>query len=412
MVNLNNLLTLFICLIPVCLVSQMDSHQFKRTINGVNDLWHQVVLPNDIFEKTSTDFSDVRIYGVNVSGDTIEAPYFLDVNADRVSTKKYSIKQLNSSHSKNGFHYTFEMPQNAQYNRLNLNIKQKNFDWRLILEGSNNQTEWFTIIDDYRIVSIKNNVTSYSFTDVVFPLSNYRYTRLTIKSVETPQIANTSIALTQIDSGKLKVYNTIAEKHTINKASKQSTFDIDLEFTVPVSILKVNISDSLDFYRPLSIQYLHDSFKTDKGWKYNYRTISRKTINRLESSTFSIPTTRAKKLRLIIDNHDNQPLTIKAVSVCGYQHALIGRFHEQADYALFYGNDKLRLPNYDIHHFKGRIPKVMRKVSLGSEIQLFSGHKPITGPLFSNKMWLYGIMTIIILVLAWFTLKMMKTSDN
>ena len=58
---------------------------------------------------------------------------------------------------------------------MNLKFSEKNYDWMLRLEGSHDQKEWFNIVEDYRILSIKNEQTNYSFGDVTFPNSNVTY---------------------------------------------------------------------------------------------------------------------------------------------------------------------------------------------------------------------------------------------
>src|SRR5690606_40823506 len=67
-----------------------------------------------------------------------------------------------TAHNESGYFFTFEMPAREPINQLYLQFKEKNFDWKIRLEGSHDQQEWFTIADDYRIVSISNQLTDRS----------------------------------------------------------------------------------------------------------------------------------------------------------------------------------------------------------------------------------------------------------
>ncbi|MFT5337817.1 MAG: hypothetical protein ACI9YL_001829, partial [Luteibaculaceae bacterium] len=49
---------------------QVDDYNYKREIKGVQDQWHKIILPNDIFGKTEPDFSDIRIFGLTERNDT------------------------------------------------------------------------------------------------------------------------------------------------------------------------------------------------------------------------------------------------------------------------------------------------------------------------------------------------------
>ena len=66
-------------------------------------------------------------------------------------------------------------------------------------------------------------------------------------------------------------------------------------------------------------------------------------------------------------------------------------------------------PNYDILEFHERIPENIAELKLGDEKQILkdtnTGRKT---PLFQRKVWLWAIMAVIILVLGWFSLKMIR----
>ncbi len=114
-----------------------------------------------------------------------------------------------------------------------------------------------------------------------------------------------------------------------------------------------------------------------------------------------------KKLRLIIDNNDNRPLQIDSVSIEGYRHRLIARFEKPATYFLFYGQPKAVKANYDISRFTEKIPTTLLPLELGEE-QLNIASPSGNGALFENKIWLWMLMTLIIITLGWFSFSMMR----
>jgi hypothetical protein len=113
-----------------------------------------------------------------------------------------------------------------------------------------------------------------------------------------------------------------------------------------------------------------------------------------------------KEIKVIIDNQDNAALRIQSVSVKGYDHQLIARFDTPATYYLAYGNKNAVKPDYDIERFVDSIPTSLTPLMLGHEQIIKRESARPDKPLFENKMWLWAIMGIIIILLAWFTLKM------
>lgn len=390
---------------------QIDDFNYKRPISGISEQWHQLLLPDELFGKLSPDLADMRIFGINANQDTIEVPYLLQVASERVSVKTFPFKLLNVSHNEKGYYFTIEMPATELVNQLKLEFGQENFDWRVQLEGSPNQKEWFTITADYRILSIKNQSTDFQFTNLIFPDSNYRYFRLLINSNEQPKLNIASVEQLETTNGVRKHYPLKRFKITDNKETNQTEIDLELAMPVPVSQLSIHVKKSFDYYRPISIKYLTDSIKTEQGWLLNYRKLQSGVLNSFEQNEFRFNSTIAQRLKVIIDNQDNQPLTIESVQVEGYTHKLLARFSQPASYFLVYGNSAAEKPSYDIAHFTDSIPERLPELTLGDELPTGKHVAQPAEPLFKNKIWLWIILLAIIFILGWFSFNMMRKQD-
>ena len=404
-----NILTCLFFLVCSYSFGQIEEYNFKRELRGISNQWHTITLPDEVFGKVSQDLNDIRIFGVTEKKDTIEAPYLLRIaNKESVSSNEVVFKTLNTSYNDNGYYFTFEIPTSEPVNRIKLDFSQKNFDWRIKLEGSQNQKDWYTITDNYRVLSIKNNRTDFQFTELTFPSSKYRYFRVLIKSKEKPYLSVASITQNEIKEGTFRNYKIKNFDIKENRKSKQTEIDVELKMPVPISHLKIVVSDTFDYYRPITIKYLSDSVKTEKGWLYNYRTLTSGTLNSIEKSGFNFKSTTIQKLKIVIHNGANQPLEIDEIQVKGYLHELVARFTEKATYFLTYGNQSVSKPNYDINHFANKIPNSLTKLELGEELILDKEETIVAEPLFKNKAWLWAVMSFIILLLGWFSLKMIR----
>lgn len=387
---------------------QMEQYNYQVELKGISQQWHEIMLPDGVFGKTSQSLNDIRIFGITESKDTLEAPYILKVDAGETSHKEIVFKTLNTSRNEKGYYFTFEVPSAESINQINLDFKQKNFDWQISLEGSQDQSEWFTVLENYRVLSIKNDLTDFQFTKLAFPSSKYRFFRLFIESKGKPELTKASIAQHEFSEGLFQDYaiNSINTKE--NKKDKQTEIDIAMDIPVRASQIELFVSDSYDYYRPFTIKYLADSVKTEQGWSYNYRTLTDGTLTSMENNTFKFNSTTFQKLKIIIHNQDNQALHIDKIEVKGYVHKLVTRFTEPATYFLAYGNKNARSTNYDIERFTDKIPSKLTALETGKEQIIDKEKKSETEPLFQNQRWLWFTMTFMILLLGWFSLKMIK----
>lgn len=389
-------------------LAQMTDYQFKRDLSGIENQWHKLVLPDEIFGKTKQNLSDIRIYGITPEEDTIEAPYLLRLTKEETHTKEISFNELNVSHNQKGYFFTFEIPSKEPINQIKLDFTQTNFEWQVSLEGSQDMKEWFTILEDYRILSIRNDYVDFKYGNLIFPPSKYRYFRVLVKSKEKPELSTVTISRNETKEGIFRDYEVHKLSAQEKEQSRDTEVDVELKHPVPVSHIRVVVTDTLDYYRPVTIQYLVDSLSTEQGWIYNYRTIATGTLNSLEENEFELGSKILQKLRIIISNRDNQPLNVGAVMVKGYIHELQTRFAREADYFLVYGNEQATKPSYDIGFFAEKIPEYMTVLTLGEEQEIGQMEESGIKPLFESKTWLWAVMVVIILLLGWFSLKMMR----
>lgn len=400
-----------VVLLLVCSFSygQIDKYNYKRELKDTLSLWNKIILSEAIYEKVSPNLYDIRIYGITESNDTIEASSILKLKKEKTIRTNVNFNLLNISQNEEGYYFTFEVPTEDAINELKLNFTQQNFDWKINLEGSQNQQEWFTIVNNSRILSIKNSETDYQFTKVTFPNSKYRFFRLLIKSKEKPNLSKAKIANYKTNKGNFNNYAVKNLKTIQQKKQKRTQLEIDLKSTVPVSSIKINVKETFDYYRPITIEYLTDSIKTEQGWIYDYEFLTSGTLNSIEENEFNFKSTILKKVKISISNYDNEPLTIDAVNAKGYVHELIVRITKPATYYLSYGNKNALKSNYDIERFTSKIPKKLIAVNLGNEQFIDKKDSLKIEPLFSNKNWLWAVMALIIILLGWFSLKMMKS---
>jgi hypothetical protein len=392
------------------LKAQTNQYQYQRELKGITTNWHSLQIPNQVFKNAQSGLEDLRIYGVK-GKDTIEVPFILEQSANQVTERETTFNIINQTNNQNGYYYTFQASAAATLNQIKLSFKQTNFDWKVTLEGSNNNTEWFTVLKDYRILSIKNNNTDYQFTQLNFADAKYAYFRICVKANKQPELNAAKILKVDTVKGIDAAIPFLGYQLQNDAKNKQTLVDVNLGGIVPLSYLKLNVQSDFDFYRTFRIEFATDSFKTDKGMQYNYASLYEGTLSSLEKQEFHFASTLVSKLRITIENNDNKPLLLNSIVLKGPVYELMARFEKtDYNYVLYYGKKDAIAPSYELKNFENKIPIVMTALTVGEEKTNPAFTLPkVEKPLFENKLWLWCLMGLIISLLGFFAYKMLKS---
>lgn len=394
-------------------IAQNYNFKFYQEIKGISNQWHKIELPNELFGVIKPNFADIRILGITKNNDTIEAPYILQLKNDIPKNAENKATIINSSKNKNGYYNTLTFSEPNIINQFYFSINQSNFDWRISIEGSQNQDEWYSLVENHRILSINTKETSFSYTTVNFNDALYNYYRVCFKSNELPSINYISSNKKEIAKGNSRNYSVYNTNSTIDKTTKTSIFTFDLNSALSVNTLKLELKDTIDYYRNYSLYCANDSIKTKDGWMYSYQKIQSGILHSLNDQSLHFSPVIARYFKIEIQNKDNAPLQLEKISASGFVYELIVRFTENADYYLFYSNEKSTAPEYDIAYFENKIPDELTLLTLGEQKETINEQPSSVTTNFSffNSYWLWFLMIAIIVTLGWFSLSMIRKID-
>lgn len=384
-----------------------DTFNYRRPIKGIKDTWHRIALPDEFYGKLENPFSDLRILGLTNDGDTVEAPYILEVAKSQEFMELIPHSSLNFV-SRDGYYYfTLRALDEPVINHIDLTFDEYNFHWEVRLEGSQNQADWYTILHDYQIMSIREDYADYSFTELYFPDCSFRYYRIGIPTDQLPSVAQAGLWRHVREQGIVKEYLPIDMK--VKQKGKQTIVDLEFKDAVPIDWLEAKIKTDYDYYRPCSVYYASGDSLPEKEQLRNYQLAAQDVISSVKLSGIPWENAHISKFwRLIIENFDNEPLDFDSVKCSGPQHSLVARFTSKADYFLYYGNDAIESPFYDLNYFTEKIPEELKTLSLGEEESLILP-EVIEEPFLTSRWWLWALMGLVILMLGVFTLRMVKS---
>ena len=403
----NVILVAVLILISTAAQAQQNDFAYRRKLTpAVAEGWHTLVVPVSALAHAQPAYHDLRLYTYTTT-DTTEVPYLLKVRTDLSTTKELQLRKLNESRKGNDLYVTFELPANETANYLDLTFDKPDFEATAALEGSTDQINWFAILSPQRIVSIKNDRVDFHATTLTFAETNYRYLRVTVKSTPRIELFNASFRKLENTPG---IFRTIPNHLTTghDKTRKTTAVTLTLDQKQPISKIALSVANDGDYYRPVTIEALADSARTEKGWIYHYTQVYTGFLTSIRANDIAFTPVTTNKLRLTIDNADNPPLTVQLAAAYGPQVEIIAKLKPNTEYYLLYGSKAAASPSYDLIHFEKQIPADRAVVEAGQEEYI--GREHVTGtPLFENKAWLWAVMALVIGVLGYFTLRMMKS---
>ncbi|PZR27625.1 MAG: hypothetical protein DI538_25490, partial [Azospira oryzae] len=175
---------LMICFlfVQVSLSLAQTSFHYKRKLAPIEkEGWYSVVLPVDLFQHITNGYSDIRIIQVNEK-DSVEIPYLLRIKNDEISEGFIDLPVINQSKKDGKLYLTFKLNKGQEVNYIDLQFAEENYNGYVQLEGSNDQKEWFELVNHQRILAIKNNTVDFQFSTLNFPLTNYKFLRAAISN--------------------------------------------------------------------------------------------------------------------------------------------------------------------------------------------------------------------------------------
>lgn len=374
---------------------------YERKIEEVKQAgWYQLTLPENIFPKLNSGFSDLRIFSNN---DTTEIPYLLKIAEDQVARSSLSLKPLNLARKGTALYFTVKLNRTEPVNSALLEFVEHNYDSEVIVEGSNNQQEWFKLHNS-RIISIANPPVNYQYNHIPFPNTDFNYLRFTISKGASLTLSQVKFYQTKITKG---TFTEAAPSLTTKTANKQSEFYLTFAQPVLLSRLSVEPATTQPFYRNIQIDWLSDSIASEKGMHYQYQSLYSGVISSFQNDTLHFTPQVVSKVRITIYNQDNPPVQLKKVTGWSPQVILITNLQPGA-YTLKYGATNVFHPRYDIEHFAKEIPEALPELQLSSELKPLQNTKPESNAWFKNKLWMWAALGTIVVILGFFTIRMIR----
>ena len=400
-------------LTPFVVYAQVKGYSCQRKINKpVKAGFYSVRLSPELMSQLKSGWNDIRILDF-ANADTLEVPYLWETTASEYQQKIIPFELINATYDASYSYLTLKVDDEKIINHISLDITDPDFDKWVRVEGSNDNKAWFTICERLRIVRFQNTNEHFEYTSLDFPNAQYAYFRLKFDNTSSPKLNISKVLAFETERKDNRTFDELkvsSWKQTENKKEKQSEIIVELPVAYRISHIDVKSAGNKDFYRTVNV-YRSSTVHTTTGDKEVWYMLNTGVFSSAGNTQISCLDAQTKKLKIEILNNDDQPIEIKEVKAFAEQLKLVAELPVSDNLYLLYNKANDNAPVYDLVHFKEKIPAIVTEIACGPE-QAFTPLLEAKSPLVSSKSWLWAAMGGIMVVIAFFSFRLLKKQSS
>ncbi len=331
--------------------SLLAQHQTTAKIDDIKKSGlHKIVLPTEIRSFSKEELGDFRI----LDSKGIEVPYYiLQGNGETTSSSFSECKILSKTVvPKSKTTIIFENPK-VSIDEIVLSITNSDVTKPYSISGSNDQKEWFGLVNNSLLNGLENSEDTSVFKTIPLPLTSYRYLKIEFNDKKTLPINVLKIGFFSNKTSNPDVEEILPKSTQITQFSSPKITRVQVAFNNPqiVNQISFKISSPNLFQRNARI-YTNKTVRRKHKLRAYQETLSNFELNSDTKNTFTIPQVFEKEFFIEIENQDNQPLTLDKIQFFQNQVAVIADLKANEKYTVQTGNPKLWSPEYDLKNFK------------------------------------------------------------
>lgn len=387
-------------------------------INQVKkDSLYRIHIPHNVRSYSAKDLRDFRIWDTKGN----QVPYFVQPTTTYKRTNISDFTEFSIISSTiivdSSATYIFKNPyKSIDQAALLIANYQGNKSYRL--EGSNNQKQWFGIVNSGQLYQLNHPTETSVYKVIHFPLCAYQYLKvvfddrnsLPINLLKIGKAASKTATTVTIDMEEIPV-------KLIEFSEKDKKTQIHVRFDRKEVINQIRIAITApDLYsRKATLYRLQEREVKHKVESYRQR-LATFSVRSDKDLIFDIPECVEKEVYVEIDNKDNPKLQISGIHFMQEPIYLVASLKKSEKYTITAGNEKLSFPDYDISSVTNTLKIELPIVQISSVVYV-SPTKTIKKRIsFWQQSWFMwcciGFSALIISYFAFNLIKELDTTKN
>ena len=314
---------------------------------------HKITVPAEIRSFSKEDLSDFRIYDAKNK----EVPYFVIPATSQAKLNSLAEFKIISKKAipRKKTTIIVETPEKT-INKIVLAITNSVVTKSYDISGSNDQKEWFGLINKAQLFNLQSVQGLGVFKTVELPLSSYRYLKIEFNDQKTLPINVFKIGVFINKTNNNDLQEILPKSSVATQYPSQKKSRIRVIFTNKqiVNQIAFNIS-SPNLYNRKCRVYLNKIREIKHRTETWQKTISTFELNSDLKKPIKIQQLFEQEFFIEIENEDNQPLVFSDIRFFQNQVAIVTDLKAGEEYAIKTGNPKAIAPQYDLENFKSKM---------------------------------------------------------
>ncbi len=402
----------FIQFLYLCVAVNADDFKWKTQIDSVKKSdFYKILLSPNVISCAKSDYSDLRILDSRHK----EVPYlFVSENhvTEQKAFKQYKIVENKYLPKQAITRIVIHNQDKSTISNLVLQIRNTEIEKEITLKGSDDRNNWFIIKRKFPVLSSVFEENTSELRIIDFPKSNYEFFEITLndKRKDPLQIMSVGYYDSETNEGLYTEITTPTLYQSDSVKLKKSFVRLTFKEAYEIDRLDIVIKGP-DFYMRNCTVGRYIIFNNKKVLE----PINSFVITSGKLTIWNFNRLKTNELIIEIDNADNTPLQITAVKAYQLSKYLIANLKSDEKYELFYENEKIASPNYDLQYFTDKIPKDILVLKTNRIVRLPKTASLIL-PAFFTKTYIWLALVLVIALLGWLSIKitreMMKDRIN
>lgn len=386
-------------LVLVCMHAQAQFKNKAALASVVKTGFYAIAVTPELSSYIKTDFSDLRV--MDEKGQQV--PYVIRGSVvGEYDTTYTQLKIIQSRQDDSGRTIiTIENVERASLSSIAVLIRNASVSRNIDITGSDDNLHWFSIIDNGILGKREITDTDRYVQAISFPLSSYRYFKLTVYNGKNAPLNIISAGVYKFTGTKNKsplIYNPVSNFVQIDSSDGTSYIHIIDSNAFHKLVIKLVLKGEKFFYR---------SGKIIEGNKIIGG------INIFADTALSTisPVFNAKDWWIRIYNGDNPPLKVTSVITAQELTQVVAWLDSGKVYHLEMNDSSAVAPVYDLQQFKDSIPNNVTEIKYFN-IQPLEIVKPVPATSFFKQAWIWPVMIGVLALLVLFTMKLAKEMNG
>ena len=394
MKRIRNSIALWMC---ICVGMGIKAQSFghRATIELVSKTgFYGISISPELSGYLNVDFSDLRI--LDDKGNFV--PFVVKNDLPKANTISYQQLAIISNENVDSGRTVLIVENHGKEKIADFLIRIKNasVSRTIDLSGSDDKMHWFSIDENISLVRMVSEEDDNYPLNLEFPLSSYRYFKLTIYNGKNNPLNIISVSKYLgdkpiekrkfIDNPSLK----FVQKDSIGHASTITVFNPNLYH---ISHVQMKMHGPPFFKREVLMMAAG-------------QTLYEGNINSDSVFQYDIPVFKDSVWSIKIMNGDNPPLKMDSITTGQDIQKIVSYLEADKNYTLELTNRQASYPQYDLQNFSDSIGYQVPELNIGKiETNAKENSKLIEKPLL-HTYWIWIVIGLVLLVLVYFTWKL------